>query len=70
MTLKPIKSTNIHSIGYDPVTSELKIKFHTGKTYTYRDVPPDIYQNLVSADSAGQFFHTNIRNSFKFNRGG
>jgi hypothetical protein len=56
------------SAGYDPATRVLEIEFATGAVYHYFDVPLDVYQDLVDADSQGQFFHTRIRDTFTSQR--
>ncbi len=65
-----IASSNLAAVKYDPTTETLGIKFHSGKTYTYRKVPSDVYDGLISASSAGRYFIGNIKHSYEFNRGG
>lgn len=54
-------SSSIAAAGWDPDTGVLEIQFTSGKTYTYQDVPQEIYDGLMSADSAGQYFHSSIK---------
>lgn len=63
--MQPVKSSNIESVGYDDDTKTLKIKFKSGGTHHYADVDKLTYERLLSAQSIGSYFHTNIRNKFK-----
>ena len=59
----PVESSNIASIGYDPVTSTLEIEFHSGGIYRYSGVPEDIHHGLMNAGAKGSYFHLNIKNA-------
>lgn len=61
--MQPVKSSNIEAIGYSGTT--LKIKFKSGATWLYHDVPEHIHRELVTAESVGGYFSSNIRNKFK-----
>lgn len=61
-------SSMMASAGYDPATRVLEIEFARGVVYHYFDVPLDVYQDLVDADSQGRFFHTRIRDRFASQR--
>lgn len=37
--MKPVKSSQVHSHGYDPVTKTLAVKFNTGSLYHYHVCP-------------------------------
>jgi hypothetical protein len=58
MQLQRVKSTNIAAVGYDAPGRELVIKFHTGATYKYFNVPLAVYQSILKAKSKGRAFHT------------
>jgi hypothetical protein len=38
----------------------------SGKNYTYINVPKDVYNDFINADSAGRFFNDYIKNDFEF----
>lgn len=59
---KPIVSSNLEAAKYDESTRELIIRFKNGRAYKYPDVSPELYADLLAADSAGSFFATQIRN--------
>lgn len=48
-------------MGYDPTTSTLGIRFHSGSEYHYFDVPEELYNGLVSAPSVGRYFHEHVK---------
>lgn len=56
-----VSSSNIASIGYDPVNMVLEIEFLNGAVYQYYDVPQSIYDGLMAADSHGKFFAAYVK---------
>ena len=46
----------------------LQLEFRQGTAYRYFDVPPAIFQNLITALSKGAYLNRNIRNSFRYQR--
>jgi hypothetical protein len=60
-------STAIRFISYDAQQRELFVTFvPTGKTYSYSDVPEEIYREFLAAGSRGQFFNFNIRDRYPY----
>jgi hypothetical protein len=57
-------SSNVAGAGYDEDTRTLTVKFHSGKSYTFANVPESIYQGLLDADSAGKYFNAHIKDKF------
>jgi len=68
MVRQQVSSTSINAVGYDPQTSTLEIEFKNGRVYRYLNVPPEIYEAFMHSDSHGQYFNTNIRDTFQFDR--
>lgn len=64
MEMKPVKSSNIKAVGYDPASLVMQIDFANGTSYTYPDVPFDDFNKLANAESVGQHFNENIRSKF------
>lgn len=56
-----LNSSAISSVRYDPATRQLRITFHSSGTYTYFGVPPEVYEGLMAAESAGRYFNRVIR---------
>lgn len=52
---------------YDPFMKTLTLHFHDEtKLYEYIDVEQSVFDELSLAESAGKFFHRNIRNKYEF----
>jgi len=65
---KPVNSTNIVSVGYDDPTNTLDVEFYSGTLYRYADVPRNVYERLISAESVGSFFQQNVKKTFQYKR--
>lgn len=61
--MRPVTSSNLKGIGYDPKTRELHIEFPNG-TYIHHDVPQEEYDALVNAGSLGSHYHRSIKGKF------
>ena len=61
-------SSVILHIDYDAATQNLKVKFVSGKTYGYQNVPPKVYEAFKTAGSKGVYFNLHIKNAYKFKR--
>ncbi|MCL5429332.1 MAG: KTSC domain-containing protein [Chloroflexi bacterium] len=57
----PVASTTMSSMGYDLESRTLEIEFVGGAIYQYFDVPEEIYQGLLSAESKGRYFNLVIK---------
>ena len=64
----PVSSSNLTAVGYDEQNNVLRIAFKSGDVYDYYDVPPDIFQNLMSAESLGSYHYYNIRMNFAYEK--
>jgi hypothetical protein len=62
----PVESSVLASVRYYAETSILDLKFRAGVIYRYFDVPADIHNRLLAADSKGSCFHRLIRNRFLY----
>jgi KTSC domain len=56
----PVESSMLQAVGYDPETRILEVVFSSGQTYYYKDVPPEVHQELMAADSKGQYMRAAI----------
>lgn len=68
MERTPVVSSDLSEVGYDPTTMVLEIVFHSGGTYQYFDVPETVYQELLSSESIGRFFHAHVKNNYRYTR--
>lgn len=62
----PVESSMMTGVDYDEETRELDIRFASGKTYRYFDVPADVYARLLDAESKGQFFNEEIKDQYRY----
>ena len=60
----PVVSSNLVSVGYDEDAKILEIEFKQNHVYQYKDVPKNIHEGLMNADSHGIYFHRNIKDQF------
>ena len=60
-----VSSTNISSIGYEPVSQTLEIEFTSGAVYKYVDVPITVHQRFMAAPSKGRFFDASIKDKYR-----
>ena len=60
------RSSLVQRAIYDPTKQTLAVTFSTGRRYLYFDVPPDVYGQLQTADSMGQYFNWRIRDQYEF----
>lgn len=51
------ESTMLSNASYDTNSSEMTVIFTNGKPYTYIDVDQRLFNELISAKSAGSFFN-------------
>ena len=58
-------STSLKYAEYDSTDKILTVCFTSGKEYKYADVPKEIYQELIEAKSAGKFFQSYIKSTYK-----
>ena len=56
-----VESSNIMSVGYDPVNMILEVEFKTGAVYQYYEVPQRIYDGLMAADSHGTYLAAYVK---------
>lgn len=59
-----VKSTNLRSVSYNSETQDLTVSFKSNRTYVYADVHKSAYIALVTAQSIGGYFHSNIKNKY------
>ena len=60
-----VTSTNLVSVGYDPLSATLEIEFHDASIYRYSGVPERDYLALTSgALSVGRYFNANLKGRY------
>ena len=62
-----VRSSALARVSYDGATRTLSATFRdSGRTYVYQDVPQEVYDGLIAADSLGGYFNACIRDHFPF----
>ena len=65
-------SSSILKVSYNHLSGVLVVSFRSGKTYQYFQVPPELVDQMLetkeAGDSAGKFFHKNIRTKFEYSQ--
>lgn len=69
ITMIPVESSMIDSVGYDEETRCLQVVFNSGKVYCYEDVPPEVFQELLAAESKGRYMLAHIIDVYSYRRG-
>lgn len=63
---RQVESTNIDKVGY--LNEDLYVKFKTGATYRYKNVPKNIYEDFLAAESKGRFMNELKKNKYEYER--
>ena len=61
-----VNSSNIDSVGHDG--KDLLVYYINGGKYRYSDVPKDLYDKMILAESKGKFMNQEIKGKFKYTR--
>jgi hypothetical protein len=63
-----VDSSAIRAVAYSE--GMLYIRFNTGQVYLYKNVPLEMYEDLIKADSIGKFHAAKIKNQFEYQKVG
>ena len=58
-----VKSSNIK--GVRQVDGDMDIQFANDAVYRYKDVPQEVFDELLKAESVGKFFYSKIKGKFE-----
>ncbi len=62
-----VQSSALEQLSYDEEAHTLCATFReSGRTCVYQDVPQEIYDSLLFADSLGAYFNSHIRGHFPY----
>lgn len=64
----PIESRVLAAAAYVSGERLLYLRFNSGEVYRYFDFPPEQYDDLLSAESKGQYLNSHIRDGFPCER--
>lgn len=65
MEMIRVSSSAISSIGYDPDTQGMRVRFTSGNTYNFCRVPLDVYERFMKSSSKGTFYNDRVRGRFQ-----
>jgi ATP-dependent DNA helicase RecG len=68
MKRQSVESSNLASVGYDAENEIIEVEFKHGGVYQYFDVPENVYEELMNADSHGRYFVHNIKDDYEFEK--
>jgi hypothetical protein len=57
----PVESSNVNTVGYDVNQKILEVEFKSGGIYQYAGVQPEMYADLLKAESIGRFVSQVVR---------
>jgi hypothetical protein len=66
MTLTPVPSSCLKAVGYDYETETLYVQFTNGKIYEYYNVPKNVYDEMMTALSRGNYLATRIAKAYNY----
>lgn len=66
MELQQVESSMIQAVGYDQELKMLEVVFNTGKTYHYFEVPQEVYDALLAADSKGSYMQDAVIDCYSY----
>ncbi len=63
------ESKNIKGVAYWGNTKVLYVEFRYGGKYVYKDVPEEVYNNMMDSDSIGSFLSKEIKGKYSYAKG-
>ena len=70
MNREPVASSTIVAIGYDESSETLEVEFRAGSVYQYYNVTLALFEQLMQANSKGQFLAYQIKSAYPYSRVG
>ena len=64
MKMHKIESAFIQEAGYEEEAEVMKIVFGNGKSFDILNVPVEVFEEFLNAESQGKFYHKEIKNKF------
>jgi hypothetical protein len=65
MTRQLITSTGLKSVAYDDIAHVLEVELQSGPVSRYFEVPPTVYEALISAPSKTRYFNDNVAGKYE-----
>ena len=61
----PVESSAIDAVGYDAARRALSVAYKGGREYVYLDVPPEVFDALLKAESKGKFVNAEVKPRYR-----
>lgn len=61
----PVRSSNVHSMGYDPTSRVLEVEYRDGRCYRFAGVPPEVAESIKRAPSVGAALAQGVRGRYE-----
>ncbi len=58
------RSGMVKTISYDAAEKILTLEFNSGGSYAYSEVPKEIFDGILNAESAGKYYHAHIKGKY------
>ncbi|PAX51909.1 KTSC domain-containing protein [Brunnivagina elsteri] len=66
MEPQQVESSMVQAVGYDEGSQTLEVVFSNGKTYKYFQVPKQIYEQLLVAESKGSYMQDAVIDCYQY----
>lgn len=60
----PLASTALSGASYNYDTGILDVIFTAGGSYTFENVPPEVFEGLRDSDSPGRYYHQVLKGRY------
>lgn len=61
-------SSVVAAMKYDETANTLRITYTSGKVYDYKNVPPEVFEEMKEADSKGAFLNYHIKGKYRYKK--
>ncbi|MEO6632192.1 MAG: KTSC domain-containing protein [Mucilaginibacter sp.] len=61
-------SSVVAAMKYNESEATLRITYTSGKVYDYKNVPPEVFEEMNEADSKGTFLNYQVKGRYKFKK--
>lgn len=68
MRLRPVDSSAVRALGYDPERRLLDVMYPDGDVYRYFGVSPQRHYALMAAGSIGRYVNEHIKPNYRFEK--
>jgi hypothetical protein len=63
-----VRSSELRSVGYDPLAVVLEVEFVAGGVYQYSGVSAETVLALLEAESIGRYFNAHVRGRYDYRK--